>query len=115
MLVRMIARCTRTLLTGLIDYAGIFPPARLSMQDACEAYARHLMSEFEWALGRFICPVSRLAEFETSAAQLLPGTLATSGYRERADVDEPWRLSALIESADRATLDPALDTIDRFN
>ncbi len=110
----MISRCTRTLLTGLIDYAGLFPPARLSMQSACEEYARHAISEFDWALGRFICPVSRLAEFEKHAALLLPGTAATSGYRERA-AGEAWRISALIDGGDVGAIRAALDAIDSFN
>ena len=101
-------------MTGLVDFAGLFPPARLAMPAACEEYLRHSMSEFEWALGRFICPVSRLAEFEKAASILLPGTAATSGYRERA-AGEAWRISALVDASDIAGLDRALDQIDAFN
>lgn len=86
----------RTLMAGLIDYAGLFPPAKLSMQAACEAYARARMGEHAWVLGRFICPASRLAELSKVAAVMMPGTHATSGYREHADVLEPWRVSALV-------------------
>lgn len=100
----------RTLLAGLIDYAGLFPPARLDMPRAVEAYARHRQGEHEWILGRFICPVSRLDEFSRHAAPLLPGTHATSGYRERI-AGEPWRLSALIDGP----LDANLEAIERFN
>jgi len=110
----MISRCTRTLMTGLIDYAGLFPPARLAMGAACEEYLRSSMSEFEWALGRFVCPVSRLEEFEKHASMLLPGTAGTSGYRERV-VGEPWRLSVLIDAPNLDALNKALDQIDRFN
>jgi len=110
----MISRCTRTLLTGLVDYAGLFPPARLPMQGACEEYLRHSMSEFEWALGRFVCPAARLAELEKHGAALMPGTAATSGYRERA-TGEPWRIAALIDAPDIAALRDTLDAIDAFN
>jgi hypothetical protein len=48
---------------GLIDYAGLFPPARLGMKQATETFLRHLDGDFEWILGCFICPVSRLGEF----------------------------------------------------
>jgi hypothetical protein len=67
----------RTLMTGLIDYAGLFPPAKLEMQASAESFARARMGEHEWVLGRFICPVSRLREFSKTAAVMMPGTHAT--------------------------------------
>jgi hypothetical protein len=104
-------RSLNTLLAGLIDYAGLFPPAKLAMGPSAEAYARHLMGEHEFALGRFICPVSRLEEFSAAAAALMPGTYATSGYRERADDTRPWAISAIM---DRPVAE-SLDLIDTFN
>lgn len=101
----------KTLMTGLIDYAGLFPPAKLDMQPAAECFNRCVIGEHEWMLGRFICPVSRLEEFSEHAAALMPGTFATSGYRTPGDSRPPWRLSALID----APLDRALDAIDAFN
>jgi hypothetical protein len=52
----------RALLSGIIDYAGMFPPASLSMYDAVHNYARYRQSPESWMLGRFICPASRLQE-----------------------------------------------------
>jgi hypothetical protein len=101
----------RTLTNDLIDYAGLFPPAKLDMAASVEAYNRCRMSEQEPMLGRFICPVSRLAEFTKAAAPLLPGTNARSGYRTQQDDQEPWRLSVLVEG----DLPQVLDTIDAFN
>lgn len=96
-------RTLRSLLTDLVDYAGLFPPASLSMDKAVEEYARVVRSPHEWMLGRFICPASRLAEFEKHASPLMPGTHATSGYREHAAgrtsgaASEPWRVSVLLD------------------
>lgn len=101
----------RTLMAGLIDYAGLFPPAKLDMQPAVEAFARTRMGEDEWILGRFICPASRLREFSKAAAVMMPGTHATSGYREHADNMEPWRVSVLIDGP----LKGDLETIAWFN
>lgn len=101
----------RAFFTGLIDYAGLFPPARLSMQSAAEEYARCRAGEHAWMLGRFICPAARLAELSTSAAPLMPGTYATSGYREMVETGEPWRISVLIDGE----LAASLDSIDAFN
>ena len=78
----------RTLLTGLFDYAGLFPPAGLSMEHAVANYATYLRSEDRWALGRFIVPAGRLAEFGEVAGGVLPQT------------GEPWRLSVLVGSND---------------
>ena len=52
----------RALLEHLIDYAGLFPPAALSMQDAVRNYARYRDGEYAWALGRFVVPKERVAE-----------------------------------------------------
>jgi hypothetical protein len=55
----------RALLEGLIDYAGLFPPAALSMQDAVRNYARYRDGEYAWALGKFIVPMERAKEVPT--------------------------------------------------
>lgn len=52
----------RVVLEGLIDYAGLFPPAALSMQDAVRNYARYRDGEYAWALGRFVVPKERVKE-----------------------------------------------------
>lgn len=101
----------RSLMSGLIDYAGLFPPAKLPMPAACESFARARMGNHEWILGRFVCPVSRLREFSAAAAAMMPGTYATSGYREYAEGQLPWRVSALIDGE----LLSDLETIHRFN
>jgi hypothetical protein len=54
----------RTLLAGLIDYAGLFPPAGLDMVDATRQYADYLSGPYAWALGRFIVPAARLGDVE---------------------------------------------------
>jgi hypothetical protein len=99
------------LLSGLIDYAGLFPPAGLGMQAAVENYYRYSASEHAGALGRFICPASRLDELTARGASLMPGTYATSGYPEMADDREPWRVSVIIDGP----LDACLVRVDAFN
>ena len=39
----------RALLTGSIDYAGLFPPAGLDMASAVENYARYRAGPDAWA------------------------------------------------------------------
>jgi hypothetical protein len=77
----------RDLLLGLIDYAGLFPPAALDMRTATRRYAEYREGEYRWALGRFVLPVARLDEFEKAAEGILPD----GGW----EGDDFWRLSAL--------------------
>jgi hypothetical protein len=48
----------RVLLAGAIDYAGMFPPAKLPLQEAFRNYQRYRESPDAWMLGRFICPAA---------------------------------------------------------
>lgn len=104
-------RTIETLMTGLIDYAGLFPPSNLDMGTAVENYARYLRSEHERFLSRFICTVPRLEELSKHAAMVMPGTHATSGYRENADMQDPWQISAIIIG----DLEENLESIYAFN
>jgi hypothetical protein len=74
------------LLAGLVDYAGLFPPAGEDMRTALAHYASYVMGPDRRALGRFIVPIARLAELEDQARDLLP-----TGKNA-----EPWRLSVLV-------------------
>jgi hypothetical protein len=55
------------LLQGAIDYAGTFPPARLSLDEAVRNYARYRNEPEQWLLGRFVHPASRLGELDACA------------------------------------------------
>ena len=66
----MVAESATALLSGLIDYAGLFPPASLAMAAAVANYDAYLRGEYSWILGRFIVPVARLEEFEKALADL---------------------------------------------
>ena len=68
-----------------MDYAGLFPPAKLGMAEAMADYAAYLAGPDSWLLGRFVVPVARLAEFDAISSGLLP----------RGEASEPWRLAAL--------------------
>ncbi len=74
----------RALMTGLVDYAGLFPPAGLGMLEAVRRYREYLAGPDRWALGRFVVPAARLAEFEESFKEVCCG--------EREPV---WGLSVL--------------------
>ena len=71
-------------MAGLIDYAGLFPPAALDMTAAVRCYREYLGGPDEWALGRFIVPAVRLREFEAAFNEVCCG--------EREPI---WSLSVL--------------------
>jgi hypothetical protein len=87
----------RALLAGAVDYAGLFPPAKLEMESAVRNYAAYRAGEHAWALGRFITPVSRLAELEREL-------VITNG-------GEGWRVSVLAGSS----LDEDVAAVFGFN
>ncbi len=60
----------RTLMSGLIDYAGLFPPAELPLDAAIRNYARYRTEPDAWMLGRFIIPARKLPELEPYLAEL---------------------------------------------
>lgn len=57
-----VGAAARAAFEGLIDYAGLYPPAELSMQDAVAEYAGSRSISATWMLGRFIVAASRAAE-----------------------------------------------------
>ncbi|MDP2137793.1 MAG: hypothetical protein Q8J74_08050 [Candidatus Didemnitutus sp.] len=71
------------LLDSLVDYAGLFPPAKLPMAEAVRNYAAYRAGPHRAILGRFIVPLARLPEFEAAVRQLEPG------------IPQAWELSVL--------------------
>jgi len=83
----------RALMAGAIDYAGLFPPAALSMAEAVANYDDYRQGAHAWALGRFIVPATRLPEFAEVAAPRWP----------HGETAAPWRVSALLAGVDLET------------
>jgi hypothetical protein len=93
------------LLTGVVDYAGLFPPARLDMAQTARTYAEHLNGPDAWMLGRLVVPAGRLDELERHAGDLLP----------TADGAEPWQLSAVVAPAGDPQLAADIRRVSAFN
>jgi hypothetical protein len=91
-----VPRSLAALLNGLIDYAGLFPPAGLDMPAAARRYVSYRASPEAWALGRFVVPVARLDELEQMSADPSPGA---------------WRLSVLAS----LPLEKDVERVARFN
>jgi hypothetical protein len=85
----MIARSLRTLLTSLIDYAGLFPPASLPLDRAIANYDAYRRGEYAWALGRFVVPFARVSE-----------------------IPREFPLSVVVARDELQQLDSSIDTIE---
>jgi len=60
----------RAMFSGIVDYAGIFPPAQLPLEQAIRNYARYRTEPESWMLGRFVCPAARLHELSRFVEEL---------------------------------------------
>ncbi|MDM9382639.1 hypothetical protein QUB80_18245 [Chlorogloeopsis sp. ULAP01] len=72
----------KTLLLSVVDYAGLFPPAKLDLQQAMANYACYQTTAYAWMLGRFVLPASRFKEF----TELLP----------KFPTQQQWTLSVIL-------------------
>lgn len=90
----------RAALSRLIDYAGLFPPAKLDMAPAVAEYIAAREGAHAWMLGRFIVPASRL-----------PDVLAAV-----PDDAAPVALSVIVDAGTdaRAWFGAARDALDRI-
>lgn len=73
------AASLRHMLSGVFDYAGLFPPATLDMATAADHYARHQSGAEQWIVNRFVCPVHRLGELLSNIPGGKPWGIACLG------------------------------------
>lgn len=97
----------RALMAGLIDYAGLFPPAALDMASAVRNFDAHRRGEHGWMLGRFVVPFGRVAELESMAPAPFPLAVLASAADSldhafdamEFRADDPARIGANLPSA----------------
>jgi hypothetical protein len=89
------------LLDGLVDYAGTFPPASLTLAGALAEYAQARQGPDAWLMGRLVVSVASLSDFERVA----PNVMAEH------ETAVPWELSIIL------TTEPAqqLERVHGFN
>ncbi len=80
-------------MNGIIDYAGLFPPADLPLDAAIQNYGRYRGRDDAWMLSRFIIPATRLEELEPYANDFF-------------SAEEPFEFSVLGKGT---------GTVDEFN
>lgn len=75
----------KQLLSSIVDYAGLFPPAQLSLSEAMTVYGRAQSSPCRWMLDRFVVPATRLPDL----IKLLPIAQEMQPFK-------PWALSVIL-------------------
>jgi len=107
----------RALLEGIIDYAGLFPPSALPLDEAIRNYARYRKDDDSWMLARFICPAGSLKEstplFAAALSTGLTPTLSVLGQGGKTSaefvlgVHADWEAVSLFagEHAERIRID----------
>jgi hypothetical protein len=93
----------RVLLSHVIDFAGMYPPARQPLSDAAHDYARYRAGPHAWMLGRFVVPVEKLDDCARAAAPYIA-----------ADPTNGWKLSA-VAGGDLAHDLPAIAAFNRLH
>lgn len=77
----LITPSLQALLDEILDYAGLFPPADLSLERALRNYAEYRTEQEAWMLSRFVLPVRRLPDL--------------GEYRDLLTTGPPYSLSVL--------------------
>jgi len=80
----------RALLTNLIDYAGLYPPAALPLPAVIQNYERYLASPESWMLNRLVLPATKLNE---------------------VSLRENWRITLLTDT-EPGPLAPQIETLE---
>ena len=91
-------------LEGILDYAGLYPPANLDLQSVVNNWSEYSDSNDSWLLARLIIPSNRLEEFKKCAKDLLPN-----------EDEEMWQLSVLLPPVSSDEFESALQTTIEFN
>jgi len=103
---RLVLDARTATFAALIDYAGLFPPARLPITDAVHDYRMLRSGDLGWVSGRFLCAASQLSDLASVAtATFLTGE---SPWEVGVIFDGPQGESAALTADFQAEMDPAM-------
>ncbi|MFS0646380.1 hypothetical protein [Siminovitchia sp. 179-K 8D1 HS] len=79
------SKSAEMLLRNLIDYAGLFPPACLSLNEAVQNYAAYLRGSDGWMLGSYIHPASSIQELKPYVGAFSDRELSISALGRKSE------------------------------
>lgn len=85
-----VSEALRALLEGVVDYAGLYPPASLDIPVAARNYAAYRAGADRWMLGRFVVGIARLPELRSTIQAMKAG-------------GEAWPVTVVAPDAPAAT------------
>lgn len=89
----------------IIDYAGLFPPADLSLDTSLHKYKKYRNSDDAWMLSRYIIPAGRLSELkpyrETLFAEGDPFVFSVLGKRTETVSDFKKHLQDVVTALEQ--------------
>ena len=98
------------LIRASVDYAGLFPPAKLPLEQVVKNYHSYLENNRHEMLGRLVLPSAKLNEFKSLAQSTDVG------------LSHSWKISALVapielieDELSSKALESSLDQISEFN
>lgn len=105
-----VAPALRALVEGLIDYAGVFPPASLTVESAVLNYKGYAVSEYSWMLRWFVVNSSEQARIDSS----IDGRLSLLG-----EIDSPRAASletkSIVQASHPVYCEVGLDNLDALD
>ncbi len=90
------------LLREVLDYAGMFPPAKRTIADAMATYAQHRAGPHAWMLGMFVVALERLSELD-SLQEALGNAAAPRATRAGA-----WPVAVVMPDGSATAIEHAL-------
>ena len=94
----MLARSQEELFARLIDYAGMFPPASLSLEEAVRNYETYSRGDYAWMLGRFVVPLAHAHEVPNEFSLSVLGD-GPYDVIETKEIVEPKGRTVYVEGA----------------
>ncbi|GAC1668798.1 MAG: hypothetical protein NVS9B4_24790 [Candidatus Acidiferrum sp.] len=99
---RVVVEIPTQVFSGIVDYAGLFPPAGLDMAETVRNYASYSKGPDAGLLARLVVPVFRLDEFADAVGEL------------RDDAIDVWPLSVLVQPERESSIDQVARFVDLF-
>ncbi len=96
------------LMSSVIDYAGLYPPAQLEPSVVVRHYTELIASPRSWMLGRLVWPADKLAQLSDLAQGSAPRV-------EPPSTDGAWAVTCVLSPAGTAECTNDLAAIAAFN
>src|SRR5262245_40762282 len=88
----------QALFSSIVDYAGTFPPASLSGDEALAEYARARRGDDAWLLSGFVLPLELVERFQQVGSEVIP-----AGHEHRWPLNVILPADSLLPSTRAAT------------